>query len=412
MQHKSSKLSLLILFMVILLDVAGIILVLPVLPPLILHPSSRMIAPETSLFMRDFFYGLLLAIFPLFMFFSTPILGELSDKFGRKKILFICLVGSAFSYGVAAFGIVFNNLWILLLSRALAGLAAGTQPIAVAAIIDASTPETKTKHLSWVVFASSIGLILGPLLGGFTAEKNISSWFSFQTPFILAALVCLLNAVLLHYFFPKKEGKVHSKQTLHVFKGFQLFLSAFLSKKFQLLSLLYFCFLLAWSLYYQTINWFFLEKFDYTVAQLGLFVAFIGLIFAITTSLAPRFILKRFSTEVKAFSFFIFTMGIANIGSAMSSSALSQWLWVILNAGSDVICFTVTLSIFSSLVGEESQGWIMGVVGSINALTWAVGGLIIGPLGFVGVHVPLLVAGFLCFISFFFMQVYRKTHAA
>jgi DHA1 family tetracycline resistance protein-like MFS transporter len=407
-QNNSSFLSLLPLFMVILLDVAGIILVLPVLTPLILQTDSNLVPASTSLFVRDFLYGLSLAIFPLFMFFSTPILGDLSDKFGRKKILLFCLLASAASYFIAGIGIIYNSLITVLASRAIAGLAAGTQPIATAAIIDVSTPKTKTKNLAGVVFTSSLGLILGPAIGGITAEKSIVSWFSYDTPFFFATGICLLNAVLL-CFLLKETSSAKEKQAIKITKGFRLFIAAFSEKKFRLLSSLFFCFILAWSLYYQTINWLFMEKYHYSVGKLGLFVSYIGVIFAFTTSIIARFIMRLFSNEVNAFVFFIFTMAIANIGAAMSHGELAQWLWVILNAASDVICYTVALGIFSNLANHESQGWIMGVSGSIGAITWAIGALIAGPLGYISIYTPLWTAGILCLMSFFLTLIYRKS---
>lgn len=408
--NRNNFLSLLPLFMVIFLDVAGIILVLPVLTPLILQTDSGMVPAGTLLILRDFLYGFSLAIFPLFMFFSTPILGDLSDKFGRKTILLLCLIGSAISYLIAGIGVIYGSLFILLASRALAGLAAGTQPIATAAIIDMSTPQTKTKNLAWVVFTSSIGLILGPAVGGIAAEKSLVSWFSYETPFFFAAGVSILNAILLQFSF-KEAAQNKPSPAIHLTKGFRLFIAAFTEKRFRLLSVLYFCFILAWSLYYQTINWFFMEKYHYSVGKLGLFVSFIGIIFAATTSLIARFILRFFAHETNAFSFFIFTMAIANLGAALSQAEIAQWLWVILNAASNVICFTVALSIFSNSANHESQGWIMGVTGAIGAITWTVGGLIAGPLGYINIHVPLWTAGILCLLSFLLMLIYQRSHS-
>src|SRR5579885_851404 len=90
-KSKSTLMTMLPLFMVILIDVMGIVLVLPVLTLLILQPDSGMVSAGTSPFLRDFYYGLAMALYPLFMFFSTPILGDLSDKF-RKNILLLCLL--------------------------------------------------------------------------------------------------------------------------------------------------------------------------------------------------------------------------------------------------------------------------------------------------------------------------------
>lgn len=406
---RPSFLSLLPLYLIILLDVAGLILVMPVLTPLILKTDSLIVPLGTSLLLRDFLYGFALSLFPLFMFFSTPVLGDLSDKFGRKNILILCLLGSAVSYVIAGLAIIYNNLFIFLIGRALSGLAAGTQPIATAAIIDTSTPMTKTKNLAWVVFTSSIGLVLGPMVGGITAEKSLVGWFGYDTPFFFAAIISILSTLFLYISY-KETPQSRPAQTVKITKGFTLFIAAFSEKKFRLLSSLYFCFVLAWSLYYQTINWFFMEKYHYSVGKLGLFVAFIGIIFALTTSMVVRIILRLFSRETNAFAFFIFTMAIANLGSAFSHGETAQWLWVILNAASDVICYTVVLSIFSNLATHEAQGWIMGVVGAIGAITWTVGGLIAGPLGYIDISVPIWTAGVLCLVSFVLMLMYQKKH--
>lgn len=404
---KSSILKLLPLFMVIFMDVMGIILVLPVLTPLILQVDSGILPSSTPLIVRDFLYGFALALFPLFMFFSTPILGDLSDKFGRRKILLLCLYGSAVSYVIGALGIIYKNPFIFLLSRALSGLTAGTQPIATACIIDASTAKTKTRNLGWVVFTGSIGTVIGPVLGGITAEKSIISWFSYETPSILAAILSFLTAIFL-MFSLKESNEKRLKCKLQLTKGFTLFMEAFLQKRFRLLSFLYFLFTLAWSLYYQTINWFFMEEFHYNVAQLGIFVGGIGVAFALASGVILRIILKIFTYENSACAFGIFLMTIASVGCALTYAELPQWLWMILNASSYIVCYTMSLSLFSQLVDENSQGWMMGVISAIGAITWTVGGLIAGPLGYLSIRAPLWIAALLSFISFILILKYCR----
>ena len=413
MTQQTSRWALLPLFMVILLDVAGIILVMPVLTPLLLQPDSGIVPAGTPVFWRDFLYGLSLSLFPLFMFFSTPVLGDLSDRFGRKKILLICLVLSAVSYLVAAAGVVMCSLSVLLFSRVIAGLAAGTQPIATAAIIDASSPQQKSRRLAWVVFSCSIGLILGPAIAGITANPSLVSWFGYETPFLLAAGVCLLNALMLVVSLKDSLSAVQKDRVLSLTKGFTLFIAAFREPKFRLLSLLYFCFIISWGFYYQTINWVFMERYQYGVGRLGLFVAFIGVVFAIGTSVVTKVVQRIFARETVIFAIFVFCMGIANLAAAMTHSELAQWLWAILNATGDVVCYTMSLAIFSSLAGDEAQGWIMGVAGAIGAMTWAVAGLIIGPLGYLHITAPLWSAGVLCLVSFGLTLVYvRQTRSA
>lgn len=397
------------LLLVILLDIVGVILVVPILTPLILQPSSGIVPLGTSDFVRDALFGFALALYPLAMFFSTPILGDLSDKFGRKRILIVCLVFSAASYLIAVIGINRESLWILLLSRVIAGLAAGTQSIATAAIIDVSTTQTKARYLSWVVFVDSIGLVLGPVIGGLTADNRIVSWFTYTTPFYLAAMVALLNLIYLQFSLENTSSQV-KHHAIHFTKGFKLFLSAFTEKKFRLLSILFSCYVLAWSIYFQSINLYLTEKFHYSSTQLGLFVGFIGVLFAFSSSLFSKWILSFFSRDTTSFAVCITSMGIGCLGAALCPSELAQWLWVILLAVSEVICFTLSLSLFSSLADENSQGWIMGVNSALGAIIWGVGALLSGPLSYLGLSLPFWASGILCFCSAGLMVRYRKNH--
>ena len=405
----SNKISLLPLLMVILMDVMGVILVLPVLVPLILQVHGSIVSPDTSVLMRDFLYGFSLALFPMFMFFSTPILGDLSDKFGRKKILLFCLVLTAGGYFLGALGIYDNNLFLFLFSRVVTGLAAGTQPIASAAIIDLSNPLTKTKNLGYIVLVSSIGIIIGPMLGGITAEKSLLSWFSYETPFIVAGILSLLNAVMLQFTYEETHFADHGHK-VQLTKGFVLFISAFRESKFRLLAITCFCFVLAWCLYYQAISWLFMQNYHYTVGRLGLFIGYIGVIFVFASMVVTRVAQRIFAHDIQTYLFFVFLMAIANIGCVLSVNETPQWFWVIFNASGNVVCYTLALRLFSDSVDESAQGWIMGVVGAICAVTWTIGGMISGPLGYIDIRLPILVSALLSLISFVIMMIYKKNH--
>lgn len=350
-----------------------------------------------------------MSLYPLAMFFSTPILGDLSDKFGRKKILAICLVFDAISYLIAVLGIYYNNLSVVLFSRILGGLAAGTQSIATAAIIDLSTsPKSKEHNLSWVVFIDSVGLILGPVLGGVTADSDIVSWFDYTTPFYITALLSLVNLALLYFCFDAQSKKKWKR--IHLTKGFKLFMSAFTQKKFRLLSILFSCYILAWSMYFQAINFYLSQKFNYNSTSLGLFVGFIGVLLAISSLVFSKWLRKLFDSQTTAYAVCITLMGIACLGAALCPSELSQWLWVILLAISEVLCFSISLSLFSGLVNEVSQGWIMGVNSALGAIIWALGAFLAGPLGYIALSLPFWISGILCLISGGLMLLYKRNH--
>ncbi len=401
--------KLLPIFVIIFLDYAALNLSMPVLTPLLLAKAGGLLPKYIVGWYKDFLYGFTLAIYPLFMFLSTPILGDLSDKLGRKKVLGFCLGTSALSYFICAISVIQKSYLLCVCSLVIAGLAAGTQSICIATIIDNSSIENKARHIAWAVFTASLGLIIGPALSGIAAAYDSVTSFGYETPFYIAILLSLLNLFLILFCY--KDTKVYSSRIkIKIFKGFTVFVGAFRKRKFSLLALLFFSYALAWSLYYQTINWVLTEEFHYSLAKLSLFVAFLGLIFTLTTSLLSKIVLKPFTHDSHAFLFFIFLMAVANAGSALSHSETAQWCWLIINAICDMLCYTVSLNIFSNQVGASAQGWIMGVTSSIGSITWTVSGLLVGSLGFIDAYMPFWVASALCLVSLSLMQFFHREH--
>src|SRR3990167_335668 len=178
-----------ILFLVIIIDQMGITFVFPILTPLFMDPNSMLIPAGIKNSSRDFLYGLCLALYPFFMFFGAPLLGAISDQLGRKITLLLCLLASAISFVLSAVAIHLASLTLLLASRALAGFFSGSQYIAQAAIADISPPDKKAVNLSYIIVAISIGMILGPLVGGYLSDPVLLKSLTYATPFEAAALL-------------------------------------------------------------------------------------------------------------------------------------------------------------------------------------------------------------------------------
>ena len=203
------------LLLVLFIDGMGLGLVIPVLNGLIFDPNSQFLpANDFSPLMHNVIYGAIISIFMLCWFFGAAVLGDLSDQIGRKKSLIICLLGAFLSYLLSAWAVNASSLTLLLLGRVIAGVTSGSQPIAQAAIIDLSTPETKARNLGFILLSLSLGFIFGPLFGGLLSDKNISPYFNFATPFYFATLISFINIVFLYLFF--NETFVSKTTTLKI----------------------------------------------------------------------------------------------------------------------------------------------------------------------------------------------------
>jgi len=185
------KSNLLILFLIVFLDLVGVGILIPVLAPLMLDTGSQIVPAGWSEATRNLALGILIAVYPLAQFFGAPILGTLSDRYGRKKLLGFSLFGTLIGYILFAVGILTNHLWLLFLSRTLDGFTGGNLSIANSSIADMNAGQKSAKNFGLIGMAFGFGFIVGPFLGGILSDPHLVSWFNHATPFWFAAILSL-----------------------------------------------------------------------------------------------------------------------------------------------------------------------------------------------------------------------------
>jgi len=380
------------LLLVLFIDGMGLSLVVPVLNALMFDPHSLFFSGVAlSPGMHNFIYGAIISVFMLCWFFGAALLGDLSDHIGRKKSLIICLLGAGFSYLISAVAVIFHSLTLLLIGRIIAGLTSGSQPIAQAAIVDLSDGEHKARNIGFILMASSLGFILGPLLGGIFSDNRIVSWFDFSTPFYFAALISFLNVLLLCWLFEESFVAKTTKISLRFYQAIEVFISAFKHEKIKKLSVVFFIFIFGWSSFYSFISVFLIKIYAFTPLEISLFMAVMGFGFCVGTGVMVQYLVKRFAliaifkstTLLSAF----FALLIASIGHAWVS-----WFFVAPLACSISIAYSVIVTIYSDQVDADSQGWVMGITGSIMALVWAINGVVVGVVAAISPSSPILIA--------------------
>ncbi|HBY55225.1 MAG TPA: MFS transporter, partial [Coxiellaceae bacterium] len=169
----NNRLLIIALFLIITIDTMGVGFVWPLLGPLFTSKTTTLFANSVSIQWRNILYGITIGTAPLFTFLGAPILGDLSDYIGRRKVLLVCLIGTAIGMGITALGIIFNQLLLLIFSRAWLGAIAASQVIAQAAIIDISTKENKSAHLGIISAANNIGFIFGPIISSLLIDNTL-----------------------------------------------------------------------------------------------------------------------------------------------------------------------------------------------------------------------------------------------
>lgn len=393
----------------IIIDSLGFGLVYPVMAALFGSNHTEVLPANTSDAMRHFYLGLGYLLFPLFMFFGAPFLGDLSDLWGRRKVLLVCMFGMLISFTFMGLGVSLSSLSLLLIGRAINGLMAGSQPIAQAAIVDLSTPETKTMNLSLITLTISVGIIGGPLMGGITSDTQLSPYFNFATPFFISAVFSFIALIWVYVGF-KETFNTQTAASLDLTRFIRDFISAFRNKKIRLLAFIFLFMQIGWSTYMQIVLLMLQYQYKFTSSGLGFFNGWLGVGFVVGMTVVIRILLKRFDVSyVGLYSFFI--AGIAELLTAVLQPLWSIWLMAFFTAAFDMVAYTAMMACFSDAVSADKQGWVMGVFGSIMAVAFALTGLTPNLLSFLSVRAVIGISGAgAMLLSFLLMIRYCRHH--
>lgn len=405
----NKKFSIWPIFLLVLIDMIGIGIVIPILAPLFIDPSNSILASSTPFATRTIILGLLLASYPLAQFFGAPILGALSDKYGRKKILLISLAGTLIGYILFAIAILTQQVWLLFVSRIIDGFTGGNITIALSAIADISSPQEKVKRFGLIGMAFGLGMIIGPFIGGKLADSSLVSWFNYATPFWFATLLCFANILLLIVNF---RETLHTKKQskISLFTGFRHIKKAFSFLELRVLFIFIFMFTLGFAFYTQFFQVFLIEKFSYSESQIGTFFAFLGLCIALTQGLIVRPLAKKLYPE-QIIPFTVLLLSVAIFMMLLPSKDSGLYFIVPFIAIFTGLTMPNNNALISNLTAPENQGEVLGINQSLQSLGLAIPPLIAG--FFAGIHytLPIILSSASILLAWgIFMLFFRKQH--
>jgi DHA1 family tetracycline resistance protein-like MFS transporter len=419
MQNKSDKQLLIPVFLTVFIDLLGATLVLPILAPLFLdlqhgiwpidiHSLSNPAKDIPSILReRTFIFGLLIASFPLAQFFGAPLLGAWADKAGRKKVLTISLIGTLIGYILFAIGVHQHWVWLLFAARILDGFTGGNISIAFSAISDVSTPETKTKNFGLIGMAFGLGFIIGPYIGGKLSDPNLVSWFNFETPFWFAAILCLVNIILvLRFFF--ETLKTPSTKPIDLLQGFRNIAAAVNKPHLRKIFLVVFLVTFGFSIFTQFLQVFLIQKFSFSQSDIGDYFAFIGICIAITQGFITRLISKRLKPEM-AVSIFMFTLAIALVLILFPGQSMYLYLLSPLIAVSQGVMSPNLQTIVSNSGGPQEQGEILGMNQSVQSLAQGIPPIVAGIVVSINMYLPITLAAAFTLMAWFAFYIYRQS---
>lgn len=370
--NKDNK-QLYVLSFIIVMDLLSACMTVPLFPILIIDSDIGMLDPSVAFHRRNIILGWLFGFYALAQFVGSPIIGSLSDRYGRKRILGIVFILNIVQYFLIAISIQIKSLELFFFARITAGLAGGTVFVEQSAMADISSPEDKTKNMGIVGAAFGFGLVLGPIISTLLSDSSIYSGFNLSTPFYAILVINTLNLYLLFRFFNEtlKKTDRNVSSSVSFFTGLSNIKKAVTVKSWRRLFAVIFVNTIGFMFFLQFFQVFLIEKFGMTVVEQGLFLAYCGLWMVISQGLILRKLTSKYSAnELLKLALPMYALGYVVMLIPQSKSALFFFIpFLIVFQG---LCFPSLLAIVSNKASIKTQGETIGINQSVQSLASAI----------------------------------------
>jgi MFS transporter, DHA1 family, tetracycline resistance protein len=341
------------IFFTLVIDVTGLGLIIPVMPKLIEQLIHGSVSDAAK------WGGRLTAIYAIMQFFFSPVLGGLSDKYGRRPVLLFSLLGLGIDYLFLSFA---PTLALLFVGRAIAGIGGASFTTATAYIADISTEENRAQNFGMVGAAFGIGFIVGPIIGGLLGSLGP------RIPFMVAAGLSLINFLYGYFVLPESLGE-ENRRAFDIKRANPL--GALIQlKKYPSLGGLVFCFILIYMASHAVqSNWSFfaIEKFNWSEKMIGISLGVVGVLIGLVQGVLIKYSHKKLGNNKSVYAgLLLYALGLTLFAFASQSWMMFVFLIPYCLGG---ICGPALQSIISSNVPANEQGELQGALTSLISIT-------------------------------------------
>ncbi|MGD6777117.1 MFS transporter [Sutcliffiella horikoshii] len=371
---KNNRAPLILLSFNLFIVMVGIGLVIPILPFYI----DKFGADARTL-------GLLVAVFAFMQFLLAPVWGRLSDKIGRKPLITIGLFGFAIAEFIFAYA---SGLWMLFLSRILAGtFGSALMPTAMAYVSDVTSSEKRGQGMGIMGAAMGLGIVVGPGLGGWLAEYDLS--LPFLVAGVAATIAGILSVFILPESYPKHKREMDAQDSAGEKRDNQ-FVTMYKALKSPVGFLLILVFIMSFGLanFQSIFGYYTMERYNYNPSEVGLIILIVGLVGTVVQGVLVGRMTKRFGEErvvtsallISSFGFVLMTLA-----TSFTTVLLTTCIFFLGNS-----LLRPSLNSFISKLAGNRQGLVMGLNNSFLSLGNVAGPILAGIFFEINIHIPYL----------------------
>ncbi len=348
------------IFITIVIDVLGIGIIIPVLPKILLELTGKGFSEASQ------YSGYLMASYAIMQFVFSPIIGGLSDKFGRRPVILASLFGFFLDYLILVYAPTVAWLFV---GRILAGITGASFTTATAYIADISNNENRSKNFGMVGAAFGLGFIVGPPIGGLLGDLGT------RVPFMFAAGLSLINALYGYFILPESLSKDH-RRDFDWKRANPVGSLKNLGRYPALLGLVgaLFCLQIAGQTHPSTWAYFTMKEFNWDLKQVGYSLAFVGLMVAIVQGGLNRIINPKIGDRNSVIIGLLFY----GAGFILFSLATKGWMMYafMIPFGLGGIAGPALQSLITKQVAPNEQGELQGGITSLQSVTTIIGPLV------------------------------------
>jgi DHA1 family tetracycline resistance protein-like MFS transporter len=383
----------------VFIDMVGVGLIAPIFPDLIIKLSDLSLAKAATV------SGYLLFLYALMMFLAAPLVGALSDRFGRRPVAVLAITGLAIDYLIMAYT---QTLALLFIGRALAGIFGATYPVANAMVADVELPDNRAKSFGVVAAAGGLGFILGPAIGGLLAS------FGLRAPFLLAAALCgAICLVTYFFFFETLPDERRTNFCIKKINPLGSIMAIGFNNNVWMLFLALFFFQLAFQSIATLWAFFGSAQFQWEAMSIGISIAVYGLLVAAVQGVLVNSVIVRVG-EGRTGELGIGVAIVGYLGLSIVSSQIGLYLLIAMLAVSG-LAFPAMQSMMSRQTSEHQQGELQGAIASIVSVSSIVGPIVTSQIFFWATAetmnwpgAPFVVSAVSCMIALALLTNFKK----